>query len=32
MENEIDFNVIELLEYLQDTIERAPKVPLVERP
>ena len=28
MENEIDFNVIELLEYLQDTIERAPKVPI----
>lgn len=28
MENEINFNVIELLEYLQDTIERAPKVPI----
>ena len=28
MENEINFNVIELLEYLQDTIERAPRVPI----
>lgn len=28
MENEINFNVLELLEYLQDTIERAPKVPI----
>lgn len=28
MENEVNFNVIELLEYLQDTIERAPKVPI----
>lgn len=28
MENEMNFNVIELLEYLQDTIERAPRVPI----
>ena len=28
MENEINFNVIQLLEYLQDTIERAPRVPI----
>ena len=28
MDSEINFNVIELLEYIQDTIETAPKVPI----
>ncbi len=28
MDSEVNFNVIELLEYLQDTIDRAPRVPM----
>lgn len=28
MDNDVNFNVVELLEYLQDTIDRAPKVPM----